>query len=104
MPWKSPVESFTATMFGRSARRSSVSCSMRVAVLEMGDQAALGWFVVVRGHHEDAVRARVFGRLREREGLGCGVRARAADQLALATDRFADGAEEIGLLLVRDRG
>src|SRR6476659_1087433 len=72
-------------------------------VLEMCDQAALGWLVVVRGYHEDAVRARVFGCLREREGLGRRVRARAADQLALASDRVANGPEEIGLLLVRDR-
>jgi hypothetical protein len=30
--WKSPVESFTATMFETSASRSSVSCSIRMPV------------------------------------------------------------------------
>ena len=31
-PWKSPVESFTATMFGFSESCSRVACSIRVAV------------------------------------------------------------------------
>ena len=80
--WKSPVESFTATMFGRCARREQrvvldarrgpagdvVGDDRQLGgvgdTLEVRDQPALRRLVVVGGDDEQAVGAGVLGRLR----------------------------------------
>ena len=71
--------------------------------LEVRDQPALRRLVVVRRHDEQPIGARVLRGLRQLERLGGRVRPGAADQLAAAFRDLADRAEELGLLLVRER-
>src|SRR5207248_2282841 len=66
----------------------------------MGDQAALRRLAVVRRDDQRAVAPRRLGQPSELDGLLRRVRARPADDLALARRRLHHGAEQVALLLV----